>query len=235
MRIDGPLLQPQALKAQLTIPKFEFGPAAGSGLPAAKLVLHNSGPIVASMTNNVVTVDSARLTGEVTDLSITGKIAMQQKSPMDLHVAGTVNLALLHDFNPDFTSSGSVAVDATVRGALDAPQVGGHAEFQKAAFYIEGVPNGISNANGMVLFTGDNAAGTRATIQSFSGETGGGKIELSGFVGYSGGAIDLSPACPRHPGPHSLSRGSSTVADASLNLTGTDDRSNVDGTSASCG
>ena len=230
LRVDGPLLQPQALKAQLTIPRFEFGPAAGSGLPTARLVLHNSGPIVASMTNNVVTVDSARLTGEVTDLSITGKIAMQQKSPLELHVAGTLNLALLHDFNPDFTSSGSVALDATVRGALDSPQVGGHAEFHQAGFYIEGVPNGISNANGMVLFTGDEATGTRGTIQSFTGETGGGKIELSGFVGYSGGKsifrvhANAKQVRIRYP------EGVSTVADASLNLTGTDDRSNLDGT-----
>ncbi|MEI9976958.1 MAG: hypothetical protein WDO73_35840 [Ignavibacteriota bacterium] len=45
LRIDGPLTQPQALKAQLTIPRFEIGPPEGSDLPmTGKFVLRNAGP-----------------------------------------------------------------------------------------------------------------------------------------------------------------------------------------------
>ena len=43
------------------------------------------------------------------------------------------------------------------------------------------LPNGISNANGVVTFNG-----TEAVIQNLSGETGGGKLALSGFVAYGG-------------------------------------------------
>jgi translocation and assembly module TamB len=229
LRIDGPLLQRQSLKAELRIPKFEFGPSPDSGLPAGKLVVHNAGPIVASMTNNVITIDSARLTGEATDLSITGKVTLQQKSPLDLRANGHVDLGLVHDLNRDFTSSGSVSVDATVRGPLDSPQINGRTEFQKAAFNIEDVSNGISNANGIVIFTGDKTNGTRATIQSFTGETGGGKIELTGFAGYNGGQsifrihARATEVRIRYP------EGVSTIANASLNLTGTGDRSSLDG------
>ena len=229
LRIDGPLLDPQALKARLTIPAFEFGPAPDSQIPTAKLVLHNNGPIVASLENKIITVDNARLTGAATDFSLTGKIALERKSPLDLHGAGRVDLALVHDLNRDFTSSGSIAVDVTVRGALDSPQINGRAEFQKAYFNIEGVPNGISNANGAIVFTGDRVNGTRATIQDFSGETGGGKVTLTGFVGYNGGQpifrlhARASEVRIRYP------EGVSTVADAVLNLTGSMDRSNLDG------
>jgi translocation and assembly module TamB len=230
LRIDGPLLERQALKAELRIPRIEFGPAPDSSLPAGKLVVRNTGPIVASMTNSVITVDSAHLTGEATDFSITGKVSLQQKSPFDLRGSGRVDLALLHDFNRDFNSSGTVLVDATVRGALDAPQVNGHMEFQKAAFNIEGVPNGISNASGVLVFTGDKGNGTRATIQSFSGETGGGKIELNGFAGYNDGQsifrVHASATQVRIRYPE----GVSTVVNASLNLTGSEDRSNLEGT-----
>jgi len=230
LRIDGPLLQPQALKAQLTIPTFEFGPAPDPDIPTAKLVLHNNGPIVASMENNVITVNSARLAGVATDFSLTGKIALQQKSPLDLHGSGRVDLALVHDLNRDFTSSGSISVDLTARGPLDSPQINGRAEFQLASFSIEGVPNGISNANGAIVFTGDKTNGTRATIQNFSGETGGGKIALTGFAGYNGGQLLFRLRARAEQVRIRYPEGVSTVADAVLNLTGTMDRSNLDGT-----
>ena len=230
LRIDGPVLQRQALKAELSIPKFEFGPAPDSGLPAGKLVLHNAGPLVATMTNNVVTVESARLTGEATDFSIAGKVSLLQKSSFDLHASGRVDLALLHDLNRDFTSSGTVTGDATVRGPVDSPLVNGRMEFQKAAFNLEGFPNGISNANGVIVFTGDKTNGTRATIQSFTGETGGGKIELTGFAGYSGGQSIFRVHATAKEVRIRYPEGVSTVANANLNFTGSEDRSMVEGT-----
>ncbi|HEX3744976.1 MAG TPA: translocation/assembly module TamB domain-containing protein [Bryobacteraceae bacterium] len=230
LRIDGPLLQPQALKAQLTIPQFTFGPAPDVRIPAAKLMLHNAAPIVASMENNVITVNSARLVGTATDFSLTGKVALQQKSPLDLRGAGRVDLALVHDFNRDFTSAGSVAMELTMRGPLDAPQVNGRTEFQNASFNIEGVPNGISNANGVLVFTGDRSNGTRATIQKFTGDTGGGKIELTGFAGYNNGQTIFRVHARATEVRIRYPEGVSTIANASLNLTGTPDRSNLDGT-----
>jgi translocation and assembly module TamB len=229
LRIDGPLLKEQALTAELRIPKFEFGPAAAGDLPAGKLMLHNSGPLVAVMANNVVTVESARLTGEDTDFSVTGKVSLLQKSPLDLRAAGRVDLALLHDVNRDFTSSGAVAADATVRGTFDAPLINGRVEFQKAAFNLEGIPNGISNANGVVVFSGDKTNGTRATIQSFSGETGGGKVDLSGFAGFNGGQSIFRLHAVAREVRIRYPEGVSTVANASLNLTGSEDRSMLEG------
>jgi translocation and assembly module TamB len=230
LRIDGPLLDRQALKAELRIPHLEFGPAPDTVAPAGKLMLHNAGPIVATMANNVITLDSARLTGESTDFSIAGKVSLERKSPVDLHGTGRVDLALVHDFNHDFTASGSVSVDASVRGPLDAPQINGRTEFTSAAFNIEGFPNGVSKASGVLVFTTDQTNGTRATIQTFSGETGGGKIELTGFAGYNDGhAIFRVHAIAtqvrvRYP------EGVSTVVDSSLNLTGSESRSNLEGT-----
>ena len=54
-------------------------------------------------------------------------------------------------------------------------------QLQNAALNVVDFPNGISNANGTVLFTGD-----RATIEKLTGETGGGKVDISGFASVSG-------------------------------------------------
>ena len=225
LRIDGPALQPKAMKAELRIPKFELAPAAGSGLATAALAIRNAAPIVARVANSVVTVDSARLTGRATDLSITGRVSLEQKNPLDLRVTGRANLAVLQDFSRDLVSSGTVDTDATIRGAFGAPQVNGRLEFQNAEFHLAEVPNGISKASGVVLFTGD-----RASIQSLKGETGGGEIELTGFVLYSGGPMVFRLHARAHEVRIRYPEGISTVADARLNLTGTEDRSMLAGT-----
>jgi translocation and assembly module TamB len=111
-----------------------------------------------------------------------------------------------------------------VRGPIGAPQVVGRMQFQDAGFSLADFPNGISNANGVVLFTTE-----RATIQSFSGETGGGKIELSGSAGYSGGATVFQLQAHAHQVRVRYPEGVSTVLNADLNLTGTPERSMLDG------
>ena len=225
LRIDGPALKPQLMKAELRIAKLQAGPAADAGLPTAALTLHNSGPLVATMANSVITVESAHLVGRSSDFTVTGKLPLAGKGGLDLRVNGRADLALVHEFSRDLNASGTLSADAAVRGSFDAPQVNGRMEIHDAAMDIAGFPNGISKASGVVLFTGG-----RATIQSLSGETGGGKIEITGFAGYGGGPVifrlhaQAAQVRVRYP------EGVSTIADASLNLTGTSDRSMVAGT-----
>src|SRR5207237_10445278 len=59
LRLEGPARKPELLKASLRIPKLELGPAPNSQITATRgaLVLHNEGPIVVSMPNQVVTVE----------------------------------------------------------------------------------------------------------------------------------------------------------------------------------
>lgn len=227
LRIDGPLLKPQLLKAELRIPTLELRPAptAEARVPADSLTLRNSGPIVAAIANSVVTIQSARLVGRFTDLTVGGRVQLQSKDSLDLRVNGQADLALLHDYDHEITASGKLNVDAGVRGAFDMPQVTGRLEVQNAALSYTDMPNGLANANGLILFSGD-----RATIQNLTGETGGGKVQLTGFAAYGGGDpvfrvhTEAQGVRVRYPA------GVSTVANASLNLTGTAKRSMVSGT-----
>jgi len=187
--------------------------------------MNNSGPVTARLANSAITVDNAHLVGRSTDLGIAGKVLLEPKPTLDLRVNGRVDLAILHDWNRDFTATGTVATDATVRGPLDALQVGGRMEFHGATFNIADFPNGLSNASGVISFTRD-----RATIQSFTGETGGGSITLSGFAGLGGGPIIFRLHAQARQMRVRYPEGVSTLADANLNFTGTSDRSMLAGT-----
>jgi translocation and assembly module TamB len=226
LRIDAALFQPESLKAELRISKFELGPAPGAApaKPGQPLTLHNNGPIVATLANGAVTIESAHLEGRDTDVTVAGKATLQSGNPLDLRVNGRMDLGVLQVFYPSLGSAGSLIVTATVRGALDSPQIGGRMEIRDASLSLADFPNGLSHANGIVLF-----AGNRATIQSLSGETGGGKLDLTGFAGMAGDQTvfqlhaNAKEVRVRYPA------GVSTVVDASLNLTGTTERSMLAG------
>jgi translocation and assembly module TamB len=224
LRIQGPALDWKALQAELRIPRLELGPAPNTDLASAPLHVTNQGPIVARYANSVLTVDSVHLIGRGTDLTAGGRILVGEKQPLDLRVDGHADLSFLRDFLPDVVARGTVTTSATIRGSFADPQVLGRMEFKDAAFNIADVPNGISKATGVVAFNKE-----RATIQNLTGETGGGKIELSGFIQYAGGPIvfrlhaQATQVRVRYP------EGVSTLANASLNLTGTQDASTLSG------
>jgi len=225
LRIAGPALKPKAMTAELRIPKFEIGPTPESGLAFEALTLHNAAPFVVSLANSVVTVESMRLAGRDTDVSVTGRASLEQKNPLDLRVNGQLDLAILQEFSHDLISSGKMDTEASIRGPFTAPQINGRIAFQDAAFNIADVPNGISKAQGVILFTGD-----RATIQSLKGETGGGQIELTGFTLFGAGPLLFRLHARAHEVRIRYPEGVSTVADASLNFTGTEERSMLAGT-----
>jgi translocation and assembly module TamB len=221
IHLNGPALKPDLMQADVRIPSLEIRPVSSS----SGLVLRNSGPIVAHVAKSEITIDKAELTGRSTDISIGGKVAITQRNPLDLRVHGRVDLALLQALNPDLTASGTLNLEAAVRGSPAAPQVSGRAELKDGAASYGMLPNGIINATGVILFTGD-----RATIQNLEGSTGGGKIQLSGFTGYAGGGLIFGLHARGQQVRIRYPEGISTVADANLDFTGSTDRSLVAGT-----
>jgi len=225
--IKGPLLDPRRWDATLRIAQLRVGPSPTLELPGATqdYVLNNASPVVVTMSGGVVRIQSARFVGRSTDIGVAGGVNFNQKNALDLKISGRVDLATLQDFDRDFTASGTLLTDATIRGALARPQVVGQAQIKAASISYAGVPNGIYNANGLVRFTG-----TQATIPSLEGESGGGKVALKGFIGYGGDEtlvrlmVTAKEVRVRYP------QGVSTVTNANLNLTGTTTRSTLAGT-----
>jgi len=225
--IAGPALKPETWSGSLEIPQLEIAPLAGdiAGGNRQAVTIHNQGPIRLALKNSVVRVESARLVAQSTNLAFTGTASLKEKNALDLHVIGNLNLTVLENFSPDVVSSGLITTDANIRGPITEPLVTGRAELKDANLNIATIPNGISHANGVVLFTGD-----RATIQTFTGESGGGNVSVTGFASYVGGDVAFHFELIARQVRVRYPEGVSTVANARLSWTGSLRRSLVSGT-----
>jgi translocation and assembly module TamB len=147
------------------------------GVQPQDVLLKNTKPVSIIVTAKEARIESAQFTARDTSLEATGGIPFDPKMPADLTVHGSVNLAILQLYNPDLLARGNATVQATVRGSLRDPQLNGRMDLKNASLYLADLPNGLDNANGSVIFDRN-----RATIETLSAETGGGKIFFAGFV-----------------------------------------------------
>lgn len=224
LTFSGSAMQRETWKAALEIPKLELRPANPADPVLTQFALTNSAPIRVSLQGNKINIESARLVSRDTDLSITGSVALDAKNTLDLHVDGKADLSVLHLFERDIYSSGGVALQATIRGNAQQPIIGGFLDLKNANLNLVDAPNGLSNANGRVVFDGN-----RANIQSLTAETGGGKVKMSGFVAIAGDSYTFRLVADAQGVRIRYPEGVSTIADATLNLTGSRERSMLTG------
>jgi translocation and assembly module TamB len=135
-------------------------------------------------------------------------------------------LSILQIFNPDLLASGTSVLDMTVRGPLTEPQIDGRVELHNASVYIRDLPNGVDQANGLILFDRN-----RATIQNLTGVTGGGNVtfESGSFVGFRGPALIYRLQATANQVRYRSPEGVSVTVNATLNLVGTSENSVLSG------
>lgn len=224
LRFEGPGLDRRKWKGRLELTSLDVAPARAASA-GEKVRFRNDGPLVLVWDGELLRVERARLTGPGTLIQLSGTILLaEKKEAYRLRLHGETNLAILETFQPDLTASGSSTVDITVRGPLARPEAYGRLEFRNASFYLRGVPNGLDKASGTLSFSGD-----RVTIEKVAAETGGGKLQLSGFIGLGAEwsyqlRAKAAGVRVRYP------EGMSTSADAALNWTGTTKGSTLAGT-----
>jgi translocation and assembly module TamB len=231
--ISGPLKKPDALKADVVLNTVQINAnptlQPNAGAAQQDLVLHNRAgkPVLFEATTKNIDIKSAEFEGKDTTVQATGKLSLGSKSPWDLDLNGTVGLAILRIFNPDLLASGNSVVKATVHGPFDEPQVDGHLEFKNASLFLKDVPNGVSEANGVILFDR-----SRATVQSLTGVTGGGRITFQpgSFVGFRGPALVYRLQADANNVRYRSAEGVSITVSATLSLTGTSVSSLLSGT-----
>jgi translocation and assembly module TamB len=104
--------------------------------------------------------------------------------------------------------------------------VEGRLELRNAALFLRDVPNGIDQANGLILFDRN-----RATVQSLSAQTGGGDIrfESGSFVGFRGTALVYRLQAAAHNVRYRSGNGVSLTLDGSMALVGTSENSVLSG------
>jgi translocation and assembly module TamB len=222
--VRGPAMKTDQMQGSIQVTHLQLNniPAQGAG-SARPIMLQNQGSISATLDHNVIRIDSAHLTGPQTDIQAKGTVPLQGQQ-MNVSVNGNINLGVLQNFSQDITSSGTVVLATMVRGSLTQPLVNGTLELKNASFNYASLPNGISNANGVVTFNGNNAV-----VRNMTAESGGGKVTLDGFTTRTdtlrfGLRANASNVRVR------LQQGVSIVADANVRLSGTNETSVLSGT-----
>ncbi len=181
--VNGPMLNMDALTARLqlntlqaqTLPRRS---PTGGPPPGRAVTIRNNGPVVVALNHSVVQIQQLRIEGPGTNIDASGS-ANLKNNQMAVNLNANADLDLLQDVDRNFYSSGSVAMNALIHGTASQPVVNGRIELKNANVNYALAPNGISNANGVILLNG-----TSALIQNLTGESGGGKVVLAGFVGY---------------------------------------------------
>jgi autotransporter translocation and assembly factor TamB len=222
--LKGPLTKVEALQGSLRISALHLVPKPRPGAPATRTAIQNQGPLVATLDHGLIRIDSAHLTGPQTDVGVTGTISVLQPQVVKLNIKANTELGFLQDFDRDIFASGQILLAAAIGGTLTKPDLNGSLELKRASLNYLHFPNGLSDANGEIVFNGSTA-----TIRSLTGESGGGKITLAGFVTYA----DVLRVGIRATANNVRIRpqsGISVVANASLNLTGTAQASRASGT-----
>jgi translocation and assembly module TamB len=117
-------------------------------------------------------------------------------------------------FNPNLVAYGPATFTVTVDGNSARPQLSGRLELKDASLSLLDLPNGLSHISGSLVFAQD-----RMQIEKLTAHTGGGELDVGGFLAYRNGLyFDLTANGTdirlRYP------PGVSSSADAALRYTG---------------
>jgi translocation and assembly module TamB len=229
--VSGPLKNLAALRADVTVSELQIN-ASPDTLPRAgaqvqDLVLRNSSPLQFALTSKEMDIQSAEFSGTDTTLRIAGRVAFTEKGLWNLHVSGSINLAILQLFNRDLLASGISPLNLVVRGTFEQPDVSGRLDLKNASLFLGDLPNGVEKANGTIVFDRN-----RATIDQLAGESGGGAVvfQAGSFVGFNGPTLVYRVQATAENVRYRSPEGFSLTGNASLRLSGTSESSLLGGT-----
>jgi len=137
--------------------------------------LHNVDPVRFTFDHQTIHIAPTHMVGEGTDVTGHGSIQFTGRQELDLVADGHADLRLLAGFDPNLTASGLMTVHMNVAGTLRAPLPQGTIEIQNGAANYAGLPSGLSEMNGSLVFTQD-----RVHIEQLTARTGGGTVEFKG-------------------------------------------------------
>jgi len=224
---NGPLFAPRQMSVLATLRQIEVHPLPGT--PLSKTIpgfsLHNNGPLKVSFERSMIRIDAARFQAPETDLTVSGTADISSAAPLNLRLQGEVNLAMVRNFVPDLASSGTITVAGNIRGNWTTPDLSGHAQIRDGEFHYADFTNGLTNATGEIVFSG-----TRATIQSFSADTGGGKFTGTGFASLGGGSLAFEFSAHTKDVRLRYPQGISSTSDSDLQIVQNTQRSSISGT-----
>jgi len=205
--ISGSLKLPGALDLNINVANLS------SNLESVPV--RNDGPLRVNMAGGVARIEQFRMVGEQTHfLELRGTAEFTGERRLRMRADGDVNLKILQTIDANLMSSGVSAFGLTIAGTLTQPRFHGRVTITNGAVSYIDMPNGLSGVNGTMVFNQD-----RLQVESLSARSGGGVLDLGGFITYDRGiAFNLTAHGRdiriRYP------EGVSSTADANLTLSG---------------
>src|SRR6266850_1177933 len=215
VRIHGPLRRLKDVNALAEVQQFR--------VVVEGIALENRGPMRFTLANERINIERLAIVGEGTDVTAVGGLPLAKRGTADLRANGRVNLKLLQSFNRDLLAYGLMTLAVTVGGDISEPTLSGTVQISQAGISIIDLPNGLSDINGTMVFNEN-----QLQIQTLTARTGGGELNLGGFISYSSGfyanlTVRSKDIRLRSP------PGISAVADADLRFVGNAKRSTLSG------
>jgi translocation and assembly module TamB len=171
--IQGSFAAPTG-RVSLNAHDIRFASDQALGLPAVNLV------VGAALAGNTAALDVRLSAGTGSLFSMTGNTPLNAEGTYDLKLNGKLDLAVA---NPLFEArgmhvGGDIAVDATVGGKLDAPEIAGSVKLASGNFrdYVRGT--NLTNITAEV----DGSEGT-LQIKTFRATAASGSLSMSGSIG----------------------------------------------------
>jgi translocation and assembly module TamB len=208
LQVRGPLRKPADLKAIAELESFS--------VDVGHVQAHSIEPIRLEIADQTLLVENFHMTGTGTDFTAHGRAQLAGAKELDVHVDGTVNIALWQSFNPKVLARGTVGVNLSASGTLHQPVLQGRLEVKNTFISHNDFPSGLSDLNGVLLFDRN-----RVQIESLKGTTGGGTIALTGSTTYQNGVFQLDFGATANGVRLRYPPGVSSTANADLRLTGT--------------
>jgi translocation and assembly module TamB len=184
--VSGPLKRPKELsgEAEFSQVKVNF---SQSDVKVQGIELKESEPIRIALRDGVATLEQVHITGQDTDLRVNGTAQLfgatnPKGGKLDVKAVGSVSMTLLHTFDSDILSTGKLEFTVAAGGVVMNPELTGRVQFDKVNIAMDGVPNGLSNMNGTLVFNGD-----RLQVENLTATTGGGTLKIGGSIRYRNG------------------------------------------------
>ena len=216
LAMQGPLRNPPAWNVT--------GNFTGVSLDVEYAQLHNQDPVRFTYAQQSVHIEQMHFVGEGTDLTARGSVHLAGSRELDLSAEGHVDLKLLNSFDPDLAASGVMKMNMTVGGTIAEPFPQGKLQVSSGTVTYAGLPSGLSEMNGSLVFTRD-----RIHIEKLTARTGGGTLDLKGDATIYDRQLNFNLTAVGKEVRLRYPPGVSSVADAELHWVGTRSASTVSG------
>lgn len=177
--VSGPLKTPRALNGTVELNNVD--------LKLQGIELKAPEALRMSLRDGVATLEQVHILGEDTDMRFSGTAQLfgvtdPKGGRLNMKGDGGVSMALLHTLDPEVLSKGRVQFTVAAGGVVKNPKLTGKVQLEHVDMALDGIPNGLSDMNGSLIFTEDHLQ-----LQNVTGKTGGGELKLGGSLRFRNG------------------------------------------------